>query len=159
MRFIADSMLGGLAKYLRMIGFSTKYFNKIDDKEILRILEEDKDIILLTKDKGIKINNPKYNDRILLIRSDDKVDQTVEVIKTFNLKDKIEPFVRCMECDTLLEPIDKNYVKNLVEEETFKSFDEFYRCPKCNKIYWFSTHTQRMEIIIQRILKKSEENI
>lgn len=157
MRFIADSMLGGLAKYLRMLGFSTEYSNKSDDRDLLRALEEDQKAILLTKDRHLKNENHKYRNRIFLVLSDDKVEQTVEVLKSFNLKDKISPFVRCLECNAEIQRVGKEEVKGLIPRDTYEVFEEFYRCPGCNKIYWFSTHTQRMEIIINRIMRELEE--
>ncbi len=158
MKFIADSMLGGLARYLRMLGFSTEYSNSIDDKELIKFLDEDEKTILLTKDRILKRENKKYGDRIILISSDDKKEQTAEVLSKLNIKDKISPFSRCLDCNSKLVKIkNKESVRNLIPEETYKYFDEFYKCPKCNKIFWFSTHTQRMDIIIQKILKKVED--
>ncbi|MEN2998131.1 MAG: Mut7-C RNAse domain-containing protein [Brevinematia bacterium] len=156
-RFVADSMLGGLAKYLRMLGFHTEYFAKIEDKELIKIIEEDKKAILLTKDRHLKDEYHTYGNRIFLVTSEDKIEQTVEVLKTFKLKNQISPFIRCLECNTKLIRIPKKEAEKLLSQEICKNFSEFYKCPVCNKIFWFSTHTQRMEIIIQRILNKLEE--
>ncbi|MGB9621705.1 MAG: Mut7-C RNAse domain-containing protein [Brevinematia bacterium] len=152
MKFIADSMLGGLAKYLRMLGFDVLFFNKIEDKDIIRILETN-NIILLTKDKKLKSENSKLSNKIFLIEAQNTIDQTIEVLKTFNLKDKVIPFSRCLICNTPLEKVNKKDYKNLIPKETYINFEEFYLCRRCNKVYWLSTHTDRMQILIERILK------
>ena len=40
-RFIADAQLGGLAKYLRMLGFDTLYENGYTDAEVARIAADE----------------------------------------------------------------------------------------------------------------------
>lgn len=154
-KFIADSMLGGLARYLRMMGIYTEYYNNIKDKDLIKLLEEDESKVLLTKDRILKNETPKYSERIFIIKSDDKIEQAKEVINNFNLKNHIKPFSRCLECNTEIRKIPKKEVKNLVPEETYKSIKEFFICPECKKVYWFSTHTERMDIIIQRILNSN----
>lgn len=139
-----------------MIGIYTEYYNNIKDKELIKLLEEDNEKVLLTKDRILKNETTKYSDRIFLIHSDDKIEQTREVIEKFNLKDQIKPFSRCLECNTEIEKIPKKEVKNLVPEETYRSMKEFFICPNCKKIYWFSTHTERMDIIIQKILNSED---
>jgi len=37
MKFIADEMLGKLAKWLRICGYDTAYFRHIRDSELLRM--------------------------------------------------------------------------------------------------------------------------
>lgn len=151
MKFVADVMLGGLTKYLRMLGFDVIFFNKIEDKELIKIIMSI-DAILLTKDRKLKLENPKLSEKIFLVNSKTTLDQTIEVIKEFKLKNEISPFSRCMVCNTPLEKINKEKYKNLIPEETYKNAEEFYLCRKCSKVYWFSTHTDRMQIIIEKIL-------
>jgi len=40
MRFIADIMVGKLAKYLRMAGYDVLYINTASDDEIIKIARE-----------------------------------------------------------------------------------------------------------------------
>jgi len=39
--FIADVMLGTLAKWLRILGFDTLYFKNIDDSELIKIAKQE----------------------------------------------------------------------------------------------------------------------
>ena len=51
-RFIADAQLGGLAKYLRMLGFDTPYENGCTDAQVARI-SADEQRIVLTRDRAL----------------------------------------------------------------------------------------------------------
>jgi len=46
MKFIADGMLGGLARWLRFIGYDILYFNSSRKIELIRAAEKEKRIIL-----------------------------------------------------------------------------------------------------------------
>jgi len=48
-KFVVNGMLGKVARWLRMLGYDTKYFNAMSDDEILKVASEEKRI-LLTRD-------------------------------------------------------------------------------------------------------------
>ncbi len=148
MKFIADAMLGKLSKYLRMLGFDTLYFNHIEDTELIEISKKENRTIL-TKDK-IMVREKKP-ENVLLIESVNPVEQAKEVVKAFNLIDKINPFSRCLECNNILKFVKAFDVKD-IPENVKKFTSEFYLCEKCKKYYWYSVHTERMQIIIEKIL-------
>src|SRR4051812_25109978 len=50
--FLADAHLGGLARFLRMLGFDTLYENGISDEAIRRLAREEKRIVL-TRDREL----------------------------------------------------------------------------------------------------------
>ena len=143
MKFICDDMLGKLAKYLRILGFDTYFEIDIPDNKLLKIaLVEDR--IILTRDSKIpKIRNAK---NFVWIYSSDPLEQVKEVAQ--KLKLKIEPerfFTRCLECNGVLEKIEKEKVKDKVWPYVYKTQENFVSCPNCNRIYWPGTHLQRME--------------
>jgi len=52
MKFIVDCMLGKLAKWLRMLGYDTKYIQDADDDDLVRIAVRE-DRLLLTRDVAL----------------------------------------------------------------------------------------------------------
>src|ERR1051325_9467164 len=56
-RFIADVMVGKLARWLRLLGFDVLYSNRCDDDEIVRRAAAE-NRTLLTRDRGIRSRVP-----------------------------------------------------------------------------------------------------
>ena len=82
MKFIADNMLGKLAKYLRMMGFSTKYPPPMTSAEIIRISEKEKRVILTRSIALIRDFKPKL---FLKIESQNFPEQLIQVFKAFHI--------------------------------------------------------------------------
>jgi uncharacterized protein with PIN domain len=147
-KFILDVQLGSLSKYLRMLGFDAAYKNSNSKNEIIMISINEKRTIL-TKD----LNLLKRNDVThgYWIRNKEVIEQVKEVSGRFQLNNLIQPFSRCMVCNTLLEGIEKKKIMERLQERTKNMVDEFETCPSCNRIYWKGSHYQKMEGIIDKI--------
>ena len=79
-KFIADDMVGKLARFLRILGYDTVYIHDIDNNRLIDIaLKEDR--IILTRDTALVQRTlvKKY----LLLEMDDPEQQLYWVIKTF----------------------------------------------------------------------------
>ena len=153
-KFVLDVHLGRLARYLRALGFDTLYRNDYSDTDIVDISNHQKRIIL-TRDKGLLMRNTVQ--RGYWIRNISVKDQAAEVVKKFDLYKLINPFKRCMECNGLIKPVDKESILEHLEFKTKEYFDKFFRCTKCYKIYWKGTHYERMNQFITRILKEGRK--
>lgn len=141
MKFIVDSMLGKLAKRLRLMGYDTYYDPKADDREILRLSKEEDRFIVTRDSQMAKIHGAK----VLLIRSTDLMTQLKEMSKLA----KISPesglsFSRCPECNTPVKDVSKEEVKNIVPKFVYETLNKFSYCPKCKKAYWQGTHYQKL---------------
>jgi uncharacterized protein with PIN domain len=139
-KFIADVMVGKLARWLRVLGFDVAYSNKFEDDEILRISGSDNRIIL-TRDTGLAAR--VRDSRCLFIEDDDYREQIQQVLRAFELKD-FAVFSRCLECNSLLEDVNKEAVFNDVPPYVYLTQDRFARCPSCRRIYWHGTHADEM---------------
>jgi uncharacterized protein with PIN domain len=148
-RFILDVHLGKLSKYLRLCGFDTLYEKDYNDKEIIDISTSDRRIIL-TRDKGLLKNKPVTHG--YWIRSTRSDEQLFEVIKRFDLKNVLKPFTRCLECNKTLQDINKEAIADTLMPKTRKYYNDFKKCPGCNRIFWEGSHYEKMKIIIENIL-------
>ena len=81
---------------------------------------------------------PKY----LLVDSDKYLEQLKQVLQELKLvPDADRFFSRCLLCSNLIQPIAKKDVALRVPPYTFKTHNDFFTCPHCNKIYWEGTHS------------------
>jgi len=147
-RFITDVHLGKLARYLRMLGFDTLYDSFLEDEQIIEWSVEQKRIIL-TRDLGILKNHRVKHG--YFVRSTDPKEQAHEIVRRFDLKDKIAPFSLCMECNVVLQPVEKEAIRVQLPPETERTFDIFFQCPSCQRIYWEGSHHEKMSDFIDFI--------
>ncbi len=147
-RFLADSHLGRLAAYLRMLGFDCLYENDFEDGQMAAMIEHD-ERILLTRDRRLLMRNAVRFGYCL--RSLDPLDQLTEVMQRFELKNIVQPFHRCLRCNHLLEPVEKEVILDRLQPLTKQYFDEFHICPNCGQIYWKGSHFEKMLNIVNQI--------
>lgn len=147
-KFILDTHLGKLAKYLRLIGFDSIYRNDFDDKEIIQLsLAEHR--IILTRDIGIlKVKSVTHG---YFLRSQIPREQIQEVVRYFDLYRLVVPFSRCIKCNGKLEEVEKEKIVHLLQPLTRKYFNQFYRCTGCQSIFWEGSHLNRMKKLIREI--------
>ncbi|MEM2901078.1 MAG: Mut7-C RNAse domain-containing protein [Thermoplasmata archaeon] len=149
MKFIADHMLGKLAKWLRFLGYDTIYPDNINDEKIAEIAA-DEGRIILTRD--CQLSQTKRA-KAIYIESDNLQEQINQVVAQLHLSDEL-CFTRCAECNSLIEPIEKESIKNKVPEGVLKLQNEFYVCKICGRIYWKGTHYKNIERRIRHIFSK-----
>lgn len=152
-KFAVDCMLGKLAKWLRILGFDTVYFSRINDDELLALAGQD-NRILLTRDYRLSLKAaPKCQ---LFIKSDSWQEQLIQVMEELDLKNMINPYSRCLECNTPLKAILREAVKQLVPAYVYEQAKEFSICPKCSRVYWRGTHFQDMDSKIISLLSSNK---
>lgn len=147
-RFVLDGHLGRLAAFLRMLGVDTLYRNDFTDPQLAEISAAE-DRILLTRDRRLLMR--KSVRRGYCLRSLDTFTQLREVLRRYELFEKITPFQRCLRCNTILEPVSKAEVLDRLEPLTRQYYDDFHRCPNCAQIYWKGSHYERMLAVIDRL--------
>ncbi len=140
-KFLLDNHLGRLAVYMRMLGFDVNYRNDYQDDELVSIARAERRI-LLTRDRGLLMRS--VITKGYYIRNKDPKQQINEVLKRFNLFLHIDPFHRCLRCNSPLNPVDKENVENRLQPLTQKYYNEFHICPSCDQIYWKGSHYKRM---------------
>ena len=151
-RFLLDSHLGRLAAYLRMLGFDCLYRNDYDDAELAELVQCEKRI-LLSRDRRLLMR--KVVQYGYCLRSLEPPEQLAEVVRRFDLADKIAPLHRCLRCNHPLQPVSKETVLDRLEPLTKIHFDEFHLCPACDKITWKGSHVERMEKLIESVKRIS----
>ena len=145
-RFLADAMLGTLAKWLRILGYDTAYDANAVDHLLVRLARAE-GRVLLTRDR--QLVRRKGLDGVL-IESDLLEEQLAQVLKSFGLG-VVEPFSRCPVCNTPLEQVPKVEAWGQVPPYVFHTQEEFSLCPECDRFYWRGTHWRGMRQSIERL--------
>jgi uncharacterized protein with PIN domain len=150
-RFILDVHLGKLANHLRMLGFDTLYKNNFTDIELVTLsIEEQR--ILLSKDR--KLIEESGITRGYRIKEKDIRSQLIEVLERFDLYSTVNPFCRCIECNTLLEAIVKEQIIHRLPLKVKELFNDFLFCKMCDRIYWQGSHYIHMKKFIDDVLNR-----
>jgi len=151
-KFIVDSNVGKLAKWLRIMGYDALFFNNIDDDELIDIALGDERIVL-TKDSQIGKRRVVTSGqlKIVLINDDDPGKQLRHVVKVLKLDCFLKQFTRCLECNEILLTRSKEEVKELVPPYVFRTQTQYMQCPSCLRVYWRGTHWQRMKNELEKI--------
>ena len=146
--FAVDKTLGKLAKWLRILGYDTIYEVDVASQWFFEQLGEDR--ILVTRTAKLKKKFAYH--KVIIITSNYLIDQLKQVIEVMAIEPKdIRPFSRCLCCNLPIIDVNKNDVYNQVPNYIWETQDKFYRCGRCDRIYWPGSHTERTHEKIERI--------
>ena len=149
-RFVADRMLGKLAKWLRVLGCDVVYLKRADEEEILEKLQEG--WTLLTRNRRARSWQGKGG--VFVVKDNDPKLQLREVVKSFGLRELDDAiFSRCLNCNHPLDEVRREEVREEVPEYIYQTQREFHRCKDCGKIYWPGSHAVRMRQQLKEILE------
>ena len=147
-RFVADRMLGKLAKWLRVLGHDVIYLKQAGDREILARLREGR--ILVTKDR--RAEPWRTQGKVFVVNANDPEEQLREVVQGLNLP-RIDSalFSRCLKCNLLLETVSREEVYEQVPEYIWQTRHLFRRCDGCGQVYWAGSHAERMRRKLEEV--------
>jgi uncharacterized protein with PIN domain len=140
-RFIADSMLGRLAKWLRVMGYDTHYQPYYKDGMIATLIHDGR--LLLSRHRP---TIERYPDSLLILS--DKVQGQLEEMKTHGCLtlDRAKWFNRCLTCNTLLQDASLEDAREKIPEYTlYQNITTGLRfCTSCGRFFWPGSHRKRM---------------
>ncbi|MFX0099572.1 MAG: Mut7-C RNAse domain-containing protein [Candidatus Hodarchaeota archaeon] len=150
---MCDAMLGDLSRILRFFGFDTEYAGDVEkenaskrnseevialmDKEILAMAKESGRIVL-TKDEAFALTDP---DQIIFLEGNDTKEYLRSLKDNLDITFKFDQTTsRCHNCNVIVKEVDKNTIKDKVKPKTYEYYDQFFQCPRCEKVYWKGSH-------------------
>ena len=140
MRFLADSMLGKLAKWLRVMGFDTHYQTNYTQGEIETLIYQG--YLLLTRHKRKKSHFPDS----FFIQSD-KIKGQLQELKNRGLipSPMSKWFTRCLTCNIPIYEVPVEDARDNIPEYVFyQNITGIRFCPSCMRYYWPGSHKTRM---------------
>jgi uncharacterized protein with PIN domain len=138
--FVADSMVGKLARYLRIMGYDTVYQSSYPDQRLSELVMEGRTLLTRNHATARSYSNSIFIDR-------DLVKDQLNVVDT-NLKltrDRRSWFSRCLVCNSPLSKAEGEAARESVPDFVFFKYPERISfCPTCKRFYWPGTHRERM---------------
>jgi uncharacterized protein len=146
--FVADGHLGKLVRDLRLLGVDVAYDPAAEDRQLVEITSRN-NRALLTRDRRLLMHAAVRHGYYL--RSQNPLEQTIEVLRRFDLSSILVPFSRCLRCNASLEPAEKQKVIGQLEPLTKIYYDEFRRCTGCAQVYWSGSHFTKLQNRLEQI--------
>jgi uncharacterized protein with PIN domain len=147
-KFVADGHLGKLVRDLRLLGLDVLYDRDAEDRQLLALAIAG-DRALLTRDRRLLMHAVLRHGYYL--RSQDPFEQTLEVLRRFELATALAPFTRCLSCNAPLQPVEKAEVFERLEPLTKIYYEQFRRCDGCRQVYWRGSHFDKLQARVEEV--------
>ncbi|HXS99301.1 MAG TPA: Mut7-C RNAse domain-containing protein [Elusimicrobiota bacterium] len=144
-RFLVDAMLGKLARWLVLLGYDAA-FAGVDGRSDLELLRQAQreGRTFVTKDRRI----PEVAGLPVIVLTGKDFE---EQLRELALKpDPARLFSRCTDCNVPLASLSREEALPLVPPKVKALDTPFWRCPKCGKLFWNGTHTDRIIATLRR---------
>ena len=126
-RVLVDSMLGSLARWLRIGGYDAEYRRDADDDSLMEEASKT-GRVLLTRD---------------MVEGEGDVEHLGALAAALGLE--LDPSnSRCPRCNGSLTQVDKDQVRDRVPEASLEAFDVFWVCGSCGGVYWRGSHWKQI---------------
>lgn len=153
LKFIADRMLGKLAKGLRILGYDTVYYRGEEPYPLIQLARREARVVL-TRNSKLLPRTPE--DRIIRITKDHPFLQLKELIqKRYIGADGENPFSRCLLCNAILNEIPREEAEGKVPDFIYYQEKKFFQCPTCQRIYWQGSHIENMKKKVEELFEQS----
>jgi len=161
--FLADAMLGNIARKLRIFGFDTIYLAHATDNEILKTgIEQDR--VILTADKEFFRRIIKVGARGVLVGGGaSEQEDLIQILTKTGITSIGTNGIgsRCTACNGTLEERTSDQVKNDLDSKDHVAIDvpdkvisyhkQFFECTACRKIYWEGSHLKGIRSLAQNL--------
>jgi uncharacterized protein with PIN domain len=148
-QFVVDSMLGRLARWLRILGFDTWYFREIDDRELLKLHAETGRVLLTRDTRLVQCRGVGSH---VLVRYDGWEDQLRQVAGALSLNVCPERMLtRCLLCNRPLERLAPQEAYGRIPDHVAATTSVFRGCKSCDKVFWAGTHRKRMQEVVSML--------
>jgi len=138
--FLVDSMLGRLAKWLRVMGYDTHYQKVYTTEDIEKLILTGR--LFITKNESYH----KAYESSFLIKSDKVKDQLHEIKNRGHLP--LNPkrgFSRCLLCNMkLISVTAKDASGHIPEYILTQNIKGVSFCPDCHRYFWPGSHRKKM---------------
>lgn len=140
MILLADSMLGRLARWLRLLGHDARLL----DKPPVRVPPG---ALFFTRRTAWA-----HRQGVVFISHDHINDQLRQAVDS--LSDAVGPgglFSRCLDCNEPVKLLDREMASGRVPDYIIATAERFFVCPQCQKVFWPGSHGERASKMLERL--------
>ena len=159
-RFIADAMLGSLARKLRAFGFDAAYYRDGDDAGLLRLSLRDGRIIL-TADRSLAARADSKGIRTLVLVGDsdrERLGSLAQGARAAGVS-LVRGDPLCSLCGGELRRVKKDEISGEVPRSVRRRHRLFFQCASCGQIYWRGSHWKRLMSLARRLDQKEHGTV
>jgi hypothetical protein len=136
-----------------VLGYDTSYKKGYEDDEILEDAKKEQRIIL-TRDEELILRGKKSNLEAYNIKGKTIEQRLVHLneLLAIPLVFPKDEALRCTKCNSPLQKVEKNAIKEHLLQGTKENYDEFWQCSNdsCKQIYWKGPHWENMAKTLEK---------
>lgn len=146
--FSVDRNLGKLARWLRLMGFDTRWSPDRTDEAFLREAASGRVLVFRSAAMEKRLSGA----HAVRITRDRPEDQLARVIRAVGItREDVALFTRCASCNLPVREAGREEVAGLVPEYVLAQNERFSRCDGCGRVFWAGDHTGRAAARLDRI--------
>lgn len=141
-RFVADVMVGKLAKWLRVLGYDTHYQPHYSSEAIDGFVTDGRIFLTRHRRRAEKLGNAA-----VLICGNQVSEQLMELKRELHLEPARSTwFRRCLICNAILRRAREGVADDKIPEYVlYQNTTNISFCPLCGRYFWPGSHRSRME--------------
>ncbi|MCF8044051.1 MAG: Mut7-C RNAse domain-containing protein [Desulfarculaceae bacterium] len=147
-RLLCDSMLGHLARWLRLLGYDAPQPKRLPAQAA-------PGEALLTRRRAWQ-GRPG----VVFILHDLMEDQLRQVLCELELTpDPSRFFSRCLDCNVPVQPLAREHAAGRVPDYILDTAEGFTHCPSCGKVFWPGSHGKRAQERLTAMLGQTQSGV
>jgi uncharacterized protein with PIN domain len=144
--FAVDGMLGRLGKYLRALGYDTRYAAGPHESFMETVETEGRVFITLRRDVS-----QAFTGIIVHLEESAIERQLAEIFKRIDATPARERVLTvCLECNHATEPAAAETVTDFVPPNIRETISSYRICPHCGRVYWWGSHADRIMALLEK---------
>jgi uncharacterized protein with PIN domain len=150
-RFVADAMLGDVAKWLRILGASTFSEPYAGAEELIEVAKRS-GAVLLTRDRGLCSRAAAEGVEVMYVGGMRLEEALAALSERYGVRLEIDlSDTRCPLCNGRLRRAERGEVEGRVPPGVLERYGLFLVCESCGHVYWPGTHLRRMRSFLRRV--------
>jgi len=129
-RFIVDNQSKDIVKPMRLLGFDIYFNGSYTSRNIILKSIKENRIVLTTRKGLLKSESITHG---MLIPPGTTVAQVKYIVNKLDIKDRTDPFSKCLGCNEQLEPRQRKQLMDKASSETVRIFEKYLLCKSCEK--------------------------